>query len=810
MKILNRVILAIFLALPMLISCKQELTPFVANGEDGKIVIDMSVSIPGTAPITKAMGDLPEIRNIYVAVFGMNHYLNEFVQAIPLTSEGKVTSAYTPDGSGHYKVRVTLSRNATPRYVHVVANVNTPTPTFGYENDVMDTLESDAGDGYWQYIPFPSGITTTTISALNNIQLIRNFAWITVQLGSAVTSKWVFEAYEVYNTPSKGLFPVVTSEDDGEGNHVFATDYATKTFQEVLAGYKGRRSPDATLTTVPGAIDEAVGTSPRFVYENKVETPQETGATFIVLRLKNRSTSAIKYFRIDLENHENGYVPILRNFHYTVTVSGIGIEGYDTASEAATHPTRSDIFAGVDISQLTELSDGISNLRVSFAEIVFTQAHSGATFKYRFTPEFESNPTNHIKASLTDPSDDTVITGTSSDWNTGGAPVSSDPASPDYGWYQVSFNSAAPGTGIKSSTFEVTGENPTQGNTIVQTIKVITMPLQNFENVALSASGDTFTLSLDLPENLPRAMFPLTLVFEQPDAKIASNQIGVLTELEGTLKFMIKVSRESYESSRNVSFSFQSVKDIQAGDVIKVRDQRTDVSHDYFFNEENLPLDSYEFASNCSAATLELGNNKETVFTFDYLLGTLSPVTVTLVNLEPASSETQLSGSAGTYTFTPTAIGAQSLSLQSTSPFSEARISLSMAGKHAPHAVVPKRPNYFVISAGMLKVYKANSTNTPFSDNTELGYVLKSKSSSTSLSGAAGESAGGNAYFTFNSKSNVSEFYSTEAFTIRIPNFSGNLETAKVWFRLGSKSHYASVSLAELATNLEAELRFNE
>ena len=177
--------------------------------------------------------------------------------------------------------------------------------------------------------------------------------------------------------------------------------------------------------------------------------------------------------------------------------------------------------------------------------------------------------------------------------------------------------------------------------------------------------------------------------------------------------------------------------------------------------------------------------------------------------MEPADSETKLSGSAGTYTFTPSGKSIQSLKLKSPSPFSEAQISLSMDGKHAPRAVVLKRPNTFYIPAGKLTVIRANSTNTPFSDNTELGYVVKSKTTSTSTSSAAGQSDSGYIYFKFNSKANQATYSSIEGYTINLLKFS-DLETAKVWFRLGTKSHYASVSLAELATNREAELRFNE
>lgn len=802
-------------ALSTLVSCRQEIVPGTDSGdEDGTVTFDMTVSVPGANPLTKALGGARDIRNIYVAVFGMNHYLNEFVQAIPLTKDGsKVASTYVSDGSGNYKVRVTLSRSSTPRYVHVVANVSTPTPTFGYENDVMDKLESDEGDGYWQYVEFPSGIEASTTSALNNVKLVRDFAWIGVQLGPAVTSKWDFQAYQVCNTPDKGLFPVVTSEDDGSGNHVFSADYATWDFQQVIDSYGGRMSPVAALTpaTIPDTIDESVGTADRFVYENKVggtTGSQVSGSTFIILRLRNKSTSDVKYFRVDLENRESGYVPILRNFHYRVTVSGIGIAGYDTASEAANHPTRSDIFTGVDISQLTELSDGISNLKVSFAEKVFTQAHSGAEFSYRFTPDLSGAPGTHTKGTLTDPSDDTVISSKSADWSSGGTIMSSDPSSTDYGWYKVSFDVAAPGSTMRSSTFSVTGENTTTGSYIMQTIKVITMPLQSFENVSVSVSGKTFTVSLELPEGLPQSMFPLDIMYEQPDAKIASAQIGVLTELDGALKFYKEVTWKAYQASRQVLFEFRAIKPIVSGDVLKIRDKRTDHTHDYYFSEVSVSLYDYEFATDCSATKLDVGLNQTSTFTFDYVRDDLSPVTVTLTNLEPADSETKLSGSAGTYTFTPSAKGTQSLKLKSTTAFSDASIAISMDGMHTPEAVTLKRPDSFVIATGAITIPNT-SAHTPNNTNSGYLYVLKEKTSSTSASKGAGVNSSGQPYVSIDKGSYYTTvFKTTEKFTVMIKNFSGDLETAKVWFRLGS--YYTTVSLKDLATNRGAELKFND
>lgn len=622
-----------------LASCQREPVPVDPGAADeGQVAVDMTVTLPGADLQTKALGGTPDIRNIYVAVFGMNKYLNEFVKAVPLDGSGHIASAYTPyddnsDGiADKYRVRVILSRNATTRYVHVVANVDEAhIPDFGYENEFMDALTSDQGDGYWQYLEFPeadggifhaaSGDSNYSKSAnarLANVTLIRDFAWIDVTVGPAVTSAWDFEAYEVYNTPDRGYYPIVTAISGYD--YTFSTDYTSNTFEENISTYGGRLAPDAELKPtgstfpdyIPTEIAKEVGTGSKFVYENReygtLEHPEigtET-STFIVIRLKKRSDDSIKYFRIDLEN-ASGYIPVLRNYHYTVTVSGIGVEGSDTPREAATTRSKSDAFTGVDVSRLSELNDGISTLRVGYTEKVFCSPVTGTEFLYRYTPDMTAS-TTYGTATLSAPDGDAIISNRSADWATGGTAST---ATGFEGWQKVTFDIAAgaiPASGQQSSTFTVTGKNATTGTSITQTITIITMPKQDFiastpsgSDVSGSATlvtdtghgklyldGDTYKLFFKLPDALPRSLFPLTFIFDQPNNKIAPARPGTLVEIDeltSTIKYAKEVTLATYEANKEVQFWFKATKTISSGDILKVRDRNAT-----YFNEVDVNL----------------------------------------------------------------------------------------------------------------------------------------------------------------------------------------------------------------------------
>ena len=159
---MKKIIYILFAALIGAVSCTIN-GPEVPQPQDGKVTIMMKVTFPEVLVSTKGtdMADTPNIDNIYVATFGTNHYLNDYVKAVPCDSYGNPTTSYGDlQNDTDFFFKVTLSATTSKRYVHVFANAPSSID-FGYEDDIMKTLTTEGNVGsYWTYIVLPHGTAT--------------------------------------------------------------------------------------------------------------------------------------------------------------------------------------------------------------------------------------------------------------------------------------------------------------------------------------------------------------------------------------------------------------------------------------------------------------------------------------------------------------------------------------------------------------------------------------------------------------------------------------------------------------------------
>ena len=72
------------LALAAVVSCSKKESP-VTNDMPGTVTFEMDVKIPESVVTTRAdAASDPIIDHIYVATFGRNQFLNEYVKAVPV------------------------------------------------------------------------------------------------------------------------------------------------------------------------------------------------------------------------------------------------------------------------------------------------------------------------------------------------------------------------------------------------------------------------------------------------------------------------------------------------------------------------------------------------------------------------------------------------------------------------------------------------------------------------------------------------------------------------------------------------------
>ena len=207
---------------------------------------------------------------------------------------------------------------------------------------------------------------------------------------------------------------------------------------------------------------------------------------------------------------------------------------------------------------------------------------------------------------------------------------------------------------------------------------------------------------------------------------------------------------------------------------------------------------------NSDNTTLPLGLNQATTFRFTYTSGLVVPITITLngLTLDGTGNDNGCMSlnSDGTYTFTPSNESSTTyyLSLKTTTRFSPCSVTLS----HEDYSEATKTANRnssFVLAAG--STLRAG-TNRPRSNNTYIN-AYSEKSFSTFVSGRDN-----NNYRTYRTRfTDNGNYTSRDDVTIDLTRFSGNLETAVVYFRYQGASAsggnnnsvwYASATLADL------------
>lgn len=583
-----------FLVLGALSACNvKEVIP---ESSADTVTFDMSVTIPDNAIATRgACADNPIIDHIYVATFGRQQYLNEYVKAIPVDASGNVIDSYATTNGTTYHFRVTLLATTSERHVHIIANG----PTYLNYNtrdtdlmlkEIMTTGYDSNGNpqgAYWAYFNLPNGTASwdsannrwaasaEATTALSDIKLIRNFARVKV-LNNA--SDFVLEGFHVFRTESKGSIAMPTDLTGGQ-SFVSTEEYSTVggttdddpiphpvlDIEGFYDGFvpEGVALKDETATTGVTWYNNAY----QYVYESVKDNT--TGLEpFIILKGRLTTDEATKsyYYRIELTNDDATSYPIYRNVDYTITITAVAstILGAEDPADAVT--CNGNVSTAVS-SSLPELSDGFSGLYVLYTDKTFANPETDnkqVEFKYKYQPDINST-TSVSSASLTISS----ASGSGHAVDTTGASAGTwyTQTGPDSdGWYTVKYP-IKPSSSITSeavTTFKVTGTRTLSGHesTLFRYITVRLIPIQTFKSFTVTGTGtsatNSVTVSFGLPAKLPASMFPL--VFNISDSKLALNPVGtdmpLVTHADGiNYHFTKAVNWDDYKGSQDTGMT---------------------------------------------------------------------------------------------------------------------------------------------------------------------------------------------------------------------------------------------------------------
>lgn len=566
-------------------ACSEEtLRPDVPDAGGGEGV-RVSIAIPDMPRLaTRAFGDTPAA-DLKLTVFEFekgsdptNTFLTKIYQAETLT-QTNVANGATVD----FRIN-DLLMTESPRVLHFVVAPQHLDARYASEAVVFSNLSvRDNSQAYWGRVEFPNGygtvdknmkpqLTDEAKQKLTGVNVLRNFAKVSVEVATVATSNFQLTGFELVNVPTSGTVAPYNSgrqkfprmfDDAGTMLGYLAVagnGSGQQGYSGIMPANCGFRNLEENFSPVADGGRPAWSTSPAYLYEHPFES---TRRTYVILQGNYRPTTTDAwqtcYYKIDLVrlNEESGmteYYDILRNYDFHINVTGVSAPGASTASEAISGVSYNNISADVDARDMLQISDGANIVEVSKTNIIFTNT-TPVEFLYRYSPVggFSSETTNaklhtnglnagDVIASVTDPEVYTDADGVV--------------------WVKrVITPKPIPEAGTREQSFYVV-----DADGLGREIRLVAHVPYDYSDIEVypgsendrptsaagqgtvsPLSGQPFTVYFNLPAGMPEAMFPLTFILESNRQNMENNPIGTLVVTSGQTGFP---TTEVYEVPR--------------------------------------------------------------------------------------------------------------------------------------------------------------------------------------------------------------------------------------------------------------------
>lgn len=434
-------------------------------------------------------------------------------------------------------------------------NLDNPLPV-EYEKDVMPLLLSKNGNAaYWQRVEingvFPKvengqyvlaqildedGEVLPTeqeeyeaedIAELKDVRLVRNFAKVTFTTADGADFK--VERFWLIDTPVSGTVAPFSGSTGYANAYTTTTDAAA-----IMASYNG-----FILSTelTSGFDNSRVKNAGQFDYMYERTIPDlnkpyaDSGA---ILEVKwNNATSVdeklrgqTRYYKVSFVNEE-GAVPILRNIVYNFQVKAITADTHPTTPQSAySGAWLGDISANIATAMLDEITNQKSMIKVSEMSKTSIGEEKEFGINYWFYPDVQDHPTdvvvNHGANYQGSPVTIQIIEEAVAGHPAAIAEVTDlTPANADMGTIRVKVNSSSIGV-VKKSKLKILGQWSNQ-RALYREVEFTVMEKQSFAKgsticsvtgLAEDAVDQEVTVTIVLPDELPRDMFPLEVMIE--------------------------------------------------------------------------------------------------------------------------------------------------------------------------------------------------------------------------------------------------------------------------------------------------------
>lgn len=255
------------------------------------------------------------------------------------------------------------------------------------EDQIQSTMEGAAGMIiYWaRFESDGSGSIDSQLAAMyggeNKLELLRNQAKVSFDLnGDGLNDEWtanehfVITGFVVTNIHAFGTiapyhpekrFPTKGTDFEWPGDEAFVT----------LPLQTGMMSD---ITAVNIKNEDYI-----FEHENTTDNPVS-----VIIRGYNKSdaSKAERYYRAMIINAEGELMPVRRNHHYIMNITGELTYGSDTFEKALEGPATNNVWATVD-NWVDEVSDGTKILSVEKTGVVLGEEYKNKAYllKYKLT-----------------------------------------------------------------------------------------------------------------------------------------------------------------------------------------------------------------------------------------------------------------------------------------------------------------------------------------------------------------------------------------------------------------------------------------
>lgn len=672
-----------------------------AHSGDPKVLVDFSVQVNDPSVATKALAERPALRNLMVAVFDASGYLLEYTYAteIDLATENGIKYSY----------KVAVTQSDEPRIIHFIGNAPDKL-TFGVEEAVLAEIRSTVGqnsdDGiYWcrREIPCISGTQsgdmmllvddamqvddkmyqadTQTRAFFDNVGLIRNFSQI--QLISS-SPDFTLEKYYVVGTPKVGLaaaynyntgrfvdyFTVSAIGGNDTDGYTFNLGNP-KTYGQIIGeGYDANVLPTAERFTLAESENEsnwiASGAS-AYVFE--CEKPLKAEDAVYVIAYGQYADGKRYYYKIDLRNAD-GYFPILRNFKYTIDITDVTRNGYDTIEQAANSAGSGDISTSLETRSLAYISDGVASLEVEYIE-KYIVTEGDVTLDYTFIDDVATSAEG-------DPSkmwiivNEAGVTGAAISRLNGSSYTVGETLSVTANPGTLTITPSVPNDVPKSQTITIYAEyvNGEASHVLQRTVNFIvqskrTMLVSLVPSEVPEVAGSAFDVNISLPAGLSKSIFPLEFLIESGSLSINPNNdqmpvrtgVSIVDDSKSSFYFVKNFDYSDYNSEsgalNTVTCHFKTIK-AKGATHIYAANPYFITEYDYegtVSNEDadgnSVYLDTYipNTFSMLSFSSGTVGEGEDIPINFSFNMSRIPEdgvVYVALGNLQPAPSETQL------------------------------------------------------------------------------------------------------------------------------------------------------------------------